>query len=194
MKKSHIFVFLSICLVVALLAYFSYPFITGIVDRRRQEAASELSDTAEKLPQGEFIIIMSADKATVLLNTYGEDIPLDEVSVAFGDGIIVLSGIASRDTLMPEELLLKHPNLWLIKAFIPESAEFGVSFSATVENGELKITPESLTLQDFKLPLGFLPMEIRDAVGGMVTGEYVPDGFVLRSVEVSEGKLTIAMD
>ena len=138
MKKSNIFVFLSVCLIVALLAYFSYPLVTGVVDRRRQEAASALSDTAEKLPQGELVIIMTAGKATELINSYAEGLPLEDISVAFGDGVIVVSGIASRDTLLSEELMLRHPNLWLIKGFIPESANLGVSFTVTVENGELK--------------------------------------------------------
>ena len=194
MKRSHVFIFLSICLVVALLAYFSYPIVTGVVDRRRQEAASELSDAAEKIPEGELVIIMSADKATELINSYAEGVPLEDISVAFGDGIIVVSGTASRDVLMPEELTVKYPNLWIIKGFIPEYAELGVSFTATVEMGELKITPQSITLQEYKLPLGFLPMEIRDAVGEMITGQYVPTGFVLRSVEVENGRITVAMD
>ncbi|MBQ1955400.1 MAG: hypothetical protein II350_06635 [Clostridia bacterium] len=194
MKKSNIFVFLSICLVVALLAYFSYPLVTGVVDKRRQEEASVLSDSAEKLPEGELIIVMSADKATELINLYAEDLPLEDITVSFGDGIIVVEGTASRDALMTEELLVKHPNLWLIKGFIPESAELGVSFVATVENGGLKITPESLTLEKYKIPLGFLPLEIRDAVGEMITGQYVPKGFSLRTVEVENGKITVAMD
>ena len=194
MKKSSIFIFLSICLIVALCAYFSYPLVTGIVDRRRLEAAGALSDSAEKIPEGELVVIMSADKATEIINASAEDVPLEDISVAFGDGVIVVNGIASRDLLMTEELLSKYPNLRLIKSFIPEYAGLGVSFTAAVENGELKITPREFTLQEIKLPLGFLPLEIRDAVGSMITGKYLPEGFVLRSVEVSDGRLIIAMD
>lgn len=195
MKKSHFLIAVFACLGAILLAYFSYPLVTGIVDRRRLQNAVAVSDSSGSLPQGELVIVMSAEKATELISGLDDgSLPLENVSVAFGDGVIVVEGTALRDRLMPGELLSKYPNLRLIKGFLPESCEVGVSFSAEVEYGELKITPESFTLQEYQLPLSFLPLEIRDAVGELITGKYLPEGLTLRSVEVGRGKITVAMD
>jgi len=139
--------------------------------------------------------VMSAEKATELINlAVDESFPVQDISVAFGDGVIVLDGVASRDRLMSEELMAKHPNLWLIKPFIPESARQGVSFTVSVERGELKVNPETFTIAEINLPLSFLPREVRDAVGEMITGQYLPENLSLRSVEVTKGRITVAMD
>ncbi len=196
MKKSYVFIFLSVLVVSVLAAYLSYPLVTGIVDKRRQEETYNRSETAPEIPEGELVIIMSADKATELINAAIESqgLQIRDVSVGFGENTVVLKGSASRDMLMPEELLKQYPNLWIIKQFIPEYADLGVSFVPRVEEGELKITPESLTLQEINLPLGFFPEELRVAFGDMIAGEYVPRGFELNSVLVEEGKITVAMD
>ena len=195
MKRPNFLIALVVCLSVALVAYFSYPVITGIVDRRRQDDTFYSSDTAQKIPEGELVVVMSAEKATELINlAVDESFPVQDISVAFGDGVIVLDGVASRDRLMSEELMAKHPNLWLIKPFIPESARLGVSFTVSVERGELKVNPEYFTIAEINLPLSFLSLEVRDAVGEMITGQYLPENLSLRSVEVTKGRITIAMD
>ena len=194
-KRSTFLIALCLCLGTALLAYFTYPFVTGIVDKRRQEDTLAVSESASKLPDGELVIVMSAEKATELISANMDaDFPLQNISVAFGDEVIVLEGVASRDRLMNEELMRKHPNLWVIKPFIPEYAELAVSFTVSVEKGELKVTPDTFTIAEINLPLSFLPLEVRDAVGEMITGKYIPNGFTLRSVEVARGRLTVAMD
>ena len=196
MKKNNIYIVLIVLVLSALLAYFSYPLVTGIVDNRRREETKQSSSSASDIPDGELVVIMSAEKATELLSLAAEmeNISVSDISVSFGEGQIILDGVASTEALMPQELLKKYPNLWLIKQFIPEYARLGVSFTPSVENGELKITPESISVEEIKLPLGFVPVEIRDALCEMIVGEYIPWGFKLRSVLVENGRIIVAMD
>ena len=184
-----------VCLLLVIGAYLFSPLLTGLAESKRQEDVGLHSDGSEQPAKAELIIIMTEKKASSLLNSaIDKELPVEDLSVSFGGGIIVVRGSALRDVILPSDLLLKYPNLWVIKSFIPEVSEFSVSLAVNVVNGELKIDPKSFALGNYQIPTGFLPEEICDAVCGMISENYISESFVLRSVEVEQGTITVAMD
>ncbi|MGN1451034.1 MAG: hypothetical protein ACI4XQ_02950 [Eubacteriales bacterium] len=193
MKRGSVVSIVCICVILAGAAYFAYPFVSGMIEERRRGEILASSSGADT--EGEIVITITEGKAEELLNAaLGDGFPVTDIEVGFGDGLIVLSGTASRDALLTEELLSEHPNLYAAKLFVPESAKVGISFTASAENSEIKITPESFTLGGYMLPLGFIPEEVRNALGDIIAKKYIPEGISVVGVTVGEGILTVAAD
>lgn len=138
-------------------------------------------------------VTMTDSMATELLqNALPEGFPVSKPEMRFVGDEIEISGTAVTETILSRTAVAEYPELDSVRRILPQTVFFRAAFRAEVQNGSLQLSPSEFQLGEFRIPLGFLPGNVKQTLGELLAQQADRVGFRITAVRVTDGQLSVS--
>ncbi len=139
---------------------------------------------------GRITVSLSDSKATELVERYlTEEIPVKDVKLTFSQGNLSLAGTAMVEDLLQAAVPETYPEIVMLRRLLPKEVDCSATFSMNCAENGLQILPVAFSVGGHKVPVGFLPTELKKSIGDALRQQVDKTGLRVTAIRLTPGML-----
>lgn len=125
------------------------------------------------------------------------DVKVENLDIRAENNALAVAGDVSKDTILTYLDQAEGAGAAAARAavsLLPETIPLGASVGVDTADGQLEVTPKSVTVGGITLDAGLLPKPLLDSVTTALNDAVAQYGTMISGIRAADGTLTIGMD